>query len=272
MSTQSTATERQNASRTSAKPEGTITEIRRATGLETILLMSKRRVASNLLLDPLYQLRKTKEILWADPVIIYLPPGEQFGNVVLMSENVMFLVPTEFNGLVNVVLALPSMSFKATQMKNGPLILEVRNGKKIMAIENFPIEDGWYLPDPKTGIPQGEKVSRDNPYARYLWRKSRLQHISPVVRVCGGYGGGRGVSADWGLGGVCGVALLSRAKPECKPAAKKPSPSQANLARQMEALLREVSEAEKANSEMARQLRALRKIARIAGKMKADLG
>lgn len=51
----------------------------------------------------------------------------------------------------------------------------------------FPLEDGWYLTDEKYGIPNGERVSKSNPLARYLWRYQNEDFEGLVLRV-DGYG------------------------------------------------------------------------------------
>lgn len=56
----------------------------------------------------------------------------------------------------------------------------------------LPLEDGWYLPDKKYGIPNGEKSNSSNPNARYLWRYQNDSFSGLLVRrYLDFYGGAR---------------------------------------------------------------------------------
>ncbi len=206
MAAQTIALDSKNAPKSRSGPAYKIKEIRNATGYEALRLMSKERTASNLFLDPLYQSGEMRKVLWTNP-IIYMPAGQAFGPTVEFS-NVVFLVPKQLQGLKDTALVLPSMSFKIGD-SGEKMVLSARNWKKIIAVQNFPQKDGWYLQDANTGIPQGSKVSSDNPTARYLWRRNGEQYIGPVARGCSDdFYDWRGVGADGGLGDACGVALV----------------------------------------------------------------
>lgn len=63
------------------------------------------------------------------------------------------------------------------------------DGKKPRKI-HLPLNDGWYLPDPIYGIPNGEPSNSGNPNARYLWRYQDEAYEGLVSR---------GRSWDWVL-------------------------------------------------------------------------
>jgi len=67
--------------------------------------------------------------------------------------------------------------------KAGATKAEVWNeGEKKKTKVSLPLNDGWYLPDAKYGIPNGEKSSADNPKARYLWRYQHEDFAGLVAR------------------------------------------------------------------------------------------
>jgi hypothetical protein len=50
------------------------------------------------------------------------------------------------------------------------IVVEITDPKQISIIENFPAKDGWYMTDPKYGIPVGEKADSGDSNTRYLYR------------------------------------------------------------------------------------------------------
>lgn len=75
----------------------------------------------------------------------------------------------------------------------------------------LPLEDGWYIPDEKYGIPNGKKSTFDNLKARYLWRYQDKSFSGPVGF---GYGfdgdGGRSFNADVVWRDGSGVAFAEK--------------------------------------------------------------
>jgi hypothetical protein len=103
--------------------------------------------------------------------------------------------------------ALPVWTSTHIEYKAGATEALVWNeGEKKKTKINLPLQDGWYLPDKKWGIPNGEKSSESNPDAMYLWRWQNDAYSGLLVRG-GGFGvwGRRGVGAVWGSGGRLGV-------------------------------------------------------------------
>ncbi len=73
------------------------------------------------------------------------------------------------------------------QYKAGAATALVWNeGEKKTKIK-LPLQDGWYLPDKKYGIPNGEKSDSSNPAARYLWRYQDRDFNGLVARRYGGW-------------------------------------------------------------------------------------
>ena len=74
---------------------------------------------------------------------------------------------------------------------------------------HLPLNDGWYLPDDRYCIPNGEASSEDNPKARYLYRRQSSSFDGLLVRRCGWFDGRlrRGVVAYYGPGGRLGVCV-----------------------------------------------------------------
>ncbi len=180
MATASRVINEAQVSKFGAKPDYKIKGMQNVTGYEALRTISTKNVASALFLDHRYQSGEIRKSLWAPPVTIYMPAGRAFGSTVEFS-NVVFNVPKEFQGQKNAAIALPSKSFKTMDVK-GKIVISIRNGKQVKVVDNFPSTDGWYLIDPKTGIPQGPEVSSANPAARYLWRRDNETYIGPVVR------------------------------------------------------------------------------------------
>lgn len=178
-----------------------IKEIREVNGYDAIRMMARMKIASNTFVEPFYQSGELGRALWTEPIIIYAAPSQAFGSRVEF-ENASFNVPREFQELKSAALCLPSMSFKLSD-RGGRLLITVSRGKKIIVVENFPPSNGFYIPDAKTGMPQGAEALSENASAIYLWRRKEGQYIGPVVR---GYRGG--IVAIYGLDNYYRVALL----------------------------------------------------------------
>ncbi len=237
MATASRVINEAQAQKSGAKSDYKIKEMQYATGYGALRAISTKNVASTLFLDPRYQSGEISKALWAPPVTIYMPAGRAFGSTVEFS-NVVFNVPAELQGLKDAAIALPSKSFKTMDVKD-KIVISIRKGKQIKVVENFPSTDGWYLIDPKTGIPQGAKVSSDNPEARYLWRRDDEPYIGPVVRDYDYFNNDRrNVNVYQRLDDGFGVVLVERVEPERKLRVAQVA-TETKLSRKVGALLRD---------------------------------
>ena len=93
--------------------------------------------------------------------------------------------------------ALPVWTSTHIEYKAGATEALVWNeGEKKKTKIPLPLNDGWYLPDKKWGVPNGEKSSESNPDALYLWRWQNDDYSGLLVRCYGGFDDWRGVDAD----------------------------------------------------------------------------
>ena len=249
-----------------------IKEVQDSTGLEALKRMSTTRIADTRYLDPLYQSGDMRKVLWASPVVIYTQPKKALGSRIELNEYgyvVVIDIPKEHQSLENGALALPAMSFKfAFSESERKHIITVKNSNKVIVVENFPATNGWYIPETKSGIPQGESVSNENPAARYLYRRDK-QYVGPVVRVYDNFGYNRRVvGADVRLVYGYGVAELELTEP--KPSSKPTQESKGMLK-----LLRSLAQAEVSLDKMEgtvnpKLLKPLQEMVRNAKAIKID--
>jgi len=156
------------------------------TGYDALKLAGSVPIANNKFIDSLLrsgEWQKHRELFpaWTGTVIIYEAPGRSFGKFV-QSENVLFEIPREYQGLKNSALVLESPNLKVEEHDDKHILTG-----KIVKIKDFPASDGWYGADKDTVIPQGEKISSSREDARYLWRRNE-QYIGPVARYYDFYG------------------------------------------------------------------------------------
>ncbi len=137
---------------------------------------------------------------WTGTMTAYVEPGTAFNKSKMFSKELQAIVYTDPETKERWIF--PVGNYRSE--KNAILVsehpdysLEI-NGKEILVkssvidiIPNFPEKDGWYLTDPKHGIPVGSEVGSDNPKSRHLWRVDGAGRVGPVARGCGSlcYGG-----------------------------------------------------------------------------------
>jgi len=87
-------------------------------------------------------------------------------------------------------------------------------GQKKKAKIHLPLNDGWYLPDKKWGIPNGAPSDENNPDALFFSRYLDRNFSGLLVRRLVGFGDGgrRGVDAGYGPGVRLGVIESARKK------------------------------------------------------------
>ena len=102
--------------------------------------------------------------------------------------------------------------------KAGATTAEVWNeGEKKKTKIHLPLQDGWYLPDAKYGIPNGEPSSEANPAARYLIRYQSSDFSGLVSRWDDRWGDRdrRDVYCDDGPDDRLGVVETATGKGNC---------------------------------------------------------
>lgn len=168
-----------------------------------------RRIADNNFHDRLLQSGEWQQKeynglypAWTGTGITFRAPGKEFGAQV-MSEGITFNVPSKYQGMRDSALVLqhPDISIDESL---------TFGGKVLQVIPKFPRKDGWYLTYEKTGIPQGDEVSSNNPAARYFVRTGS-DFVGLLARGCYGVGYGRYVYAVVGPRGGLGVAYIGNA-------------------------------------------------------------
>ena len=89
-------------------------------------------------------------------------------------------------------------SLLAIDVKKVITIQLLVNDDRLMAVPDFPCQNGWYMPHAETGVPHGRKVDGSSD-ARYLYRLNDSSYVGLLVRV-GIYvcGDGQSVIAYYG--------------------------------------------------------------------------
>jgi len=175
----------------------------------------KRVIASNKRLDQALngsdEWESIKEVFpcWSGTMTAYEEVGKPFGDVVEFIDEqtklkYLFPVPQNFRGKNDCILVAEHPEY-SLEIKGDERIIRAA---KVDLIERFPAEDGWYLSDPKHGIPFGNSVDTSNRDARSLVRTEK--RVGPVARNYGIYYDG-----DWRVVGLrpsggLGVAGESR--------------------------------------------------------------
>jgi len=157
------------------------------TGHRVLEMLSEgRKIADNKSTDAELQSSEWKNHCdsyprWTSTIVINEVPDKAFGEKVEY-HSIVFEVPREYQGMKNTALVLDSSTINLTkQGRNGLL------SGKILRAQEYPKEEGWYLPDEVTGIPtSASESSSSDPEARYLWRTSEAR-VGPVARDSGDY-------------------------------------------------------------------------------------
>lgn len=149
---------------------------------EAIAKANKRklRIPSNLEIDSRLQgeeWKKEKEMYpcWTGTLIIYEAVGKAFGKTVEY-QGLTFNVPKAFQGKKGAAIVVNHPDFILKDDVITP-------GKSTKCIP-LPDDDGWYLPEPQFGIPNGSKGEDDGKH-RKLWRWQDKAYIGLVARCYG---------------------------------------------------------------------------------------
>ena len=129
---------------------------------------------------------------WTGTMVAYEMPGVAFGKRIVYnyssSSPIIFNVPQQFVGRKDCILCINhgflTNGIPILQRKFTPdgILIEVSDPSLIKLIRNFNMENGWYLPDPKFGIPVGVPSNSLNPAARYSFRMPDRPYIGLVAR------------------------------------------------------------------------------------------
>ena len=127
--------------------------------------------------------------VWTGTLVIYEAPDKPFDEQVVYSweelnqvkPSISFEVPEQFKGLRNCALAIEHPDFELINLGNKNYEIKVSDEEAIHQIEQFPKQDGWYIPDAETGIPRGKAV-KESSDARHLGRTTDDSYLSPVAR------------------------------------------------------------------------------------------
>ena len=147
---------------------------------------------------------------WTGTLVAYEEPGKKFGKTVEYADDgkkikYVFEVPSQYVGEKDSILVSEYSDYKLEIEGNIRIIRAV----VVDLIEKFPAEDGWYLADPKYGIPFGDSIDKSDSNARFL---SRLEkNLSPVARGYYYYYGheGRSVGLESRPSNYFGVAVVA---------------------------------------------------------------
>ena len=161
--------------------------------------------------------------VWTGTLVIYEAPDKPFGEQLVFGD-ITFQVPEQFQGKVNCALVVEHPHFEIRRISNyrkrrsrptnpsgfvvhsssprkigdlskgqtdlGKNSYELKAVDGIHLIEQFPRQDGWYMPHTETGIPQGAIVKKSSDSrSRYLWvLNDDSSYLGPVARgaVMGG--------------------------------------------------------------------------------------
>lgn len=93
---------------------------------------------------------------------------------------IVFTVPPAFRGESGIALVIPELVIADFDKGRNEVRLQVPEDR-IVVVRDFPAQDGWYVPDPRTGVPQGAKQES-------RWRSREAKSLSRV--------GGRGSLID----------------------------------------------------------------------------
>ena len=153
---------------------------------------------------------------WTGIITVYENAGTPFGEYVKDQQSGwVFDVPKKYQGKKDIVLVLQQKDYKLKKEKYGIIHLTATKVESL----SFPTENGWYLPDPKFGIPTGDKVNEDNPNVQFLWRVTDGDPIRPLARDGDwDWDHWRAVLANWVPANRLGVGL---AEPQAKQGKKK---------------------------------------------------
>jgi len=110
-------------------------------------------------------------------IIAYGKEGQRLGKEIVHEENdgLRMVLPTGkyagASGIALVAVGLTPTDFRHVEKREqgiNDLWLDICDDR-LMAIENFPAQNGWYRPEAKTGVPAGGRVE-ESESARELWR------------------------------------------------------------------------------------------------------
>ena len=127
--------------------------------------------------DPeLLEQYKTALPAWTSTGIAYAPPDEELGKKIEY-QDLVIEVPKEYQKSKNIAMIIPNLRIEKDQDR---LFYYHVNTAGIDVVEGFPSENGWYIPDSKYAIPQGNESSELNQSALYIWRSSS-QYVGAVA-------------------------------------------------------------------------------------------
>jgi len=115
--------------------------------------------------------------LLTNSIIAYEAPEQRLGKEIVYAdkEHPRVILPTGryagASGIALVAISLTPTDFRLDVRREdgiNDLWLDICDDR-LMAVENFPAQNGWYVPDAKTGVPAGDRRV-DSDAARDLWR------------------------------------------------------------------------------------------------------
>ncbi len=122
--------------------------------------------------------------------LAYEKPGTKLGNqIVFAGENGSRVIIStgKYKGEKGIALVVPELTADDLQKDGKDLVIAV--DARLVAVPDFPSEEGWHMPHEETGIPHGEKVEYSNE-ARYLCRRYS-SYVGLPVRDDDNFGNGR---------------------------------------------------------------------------------
>jgi len=121
--------------------------------------------------------------IWTGTMTAYVEPNRRLGSAVEYEDPDSkliwtFPVPIGFVGLKNTILAVEYPDYDL--IKDGNRIVIRAGENKIIPVENFPKESGWYKRSDITRIPINIKIDLESSEIRYLYRTQKA--VGPLAR------------------------------------------------------------------------------------------
>jgi hypothetical protein len=147
-----------------------------------LVIASNKRLDKALKGNGEWRSKQTGFISWSGTMTAYDKPDQRLGKTIVYdvpkSEiRYVFPVPEEHQGKKNIILVAEHPEFSLVKDGNDRII----QATDIGAVERFPLAMyGWYLADPRYGIPHGDTANDGRKTARYLARREK--RVGLVVR------------------------------------------------------------------------------------------
>ncbi len=141
--------------------------------------------------------------------LTYEKPGTKLGDQIVFAEEGeprVILSTGKYKGEKGIALVVPELTADDIQKDGKDIVIAVPD-TRLVIVQNFPSEDGWYMPHEETGIPNGTLVGYSEE-ARFL-RRRNSSYVGLPVRGDYNYDddGRQYVVADYGPSNSRGVAV-----------------------------------------------------------------